>query len=257
MEQELIKRLATKMGIGSANVITKAEEYHRLSQVRCMALSTHTTATSDAVMCLELAALRMKQPVDKDYVVKLSGLNKKIYQNRLRSLEMMLGLNSQTGIRDLAVQHGCMEAINMAVEILQRYESSLSEAQQNDLDLSRPLFTTAALFTACKCMKMKADKTKLVAASGAKKGIFDRLCTLMEKFGQQRCSELEAEKKTAKPVSKRQQTFPDSPLDNEGEGITTKQKQQKTEVVGSTKPDYEEWKRKILANAEKARKADV
>lgn len=31
-----------------------------------------------------------------------------------------------------------------------RYESSLSEAQQMDLDFSKPLFITAALFTACR-----------------------------------------------------------------------------------------------------------
>lgn len=34
--------------------------------------------------------------------------------------------------------------------LLFRYESSLPEAQQMDLDFSKPLFTTAALFTACK-----------------------------------------------------------------------------------------------------------
>ncbi|MGH0131488.1 UNVERIFIED_CONTAM: hypothetical protein FKN15_077130 [Acipenser sinensis] len=95
--------------------------------------------------------------VSKEYVVKLSGLNKNVYQSHLKPLECMLGLETQMGIRDLAVQRGCTEAVNTAVKILPRYESSLPEAQQSGLDLSKLLFTTAALFTACKCMKIKEE----------------------------------------------------------------------------------------------------
>lgn len=62
----------------------------------------------------------------------------------------LLGLNSNVGIRDLAVQFSCTEAVNLAAEILQSYESGLPETQRADLDLSRPLFTTAALLSACR-----------------------------------------------------------------------------------------------------------
>ncbi|MBN3301292.1 ORC6 protein, partial [Amia calva] len=187
MEQDLIKKLASKLGITSSRILNKTEEYLRLSQVKCTGLASHTTAISKTVMCLELAAMSMKQPLDKEYVIKLSGLNKKTYQSHLKSMECMLGLETQTGIRDLAVQYCCTEAVSAAAKILQRYEASLPEAQQNDLDLSKPLFTTAALYTACKCMKIKVDK-KLSTMSGAKKSIFDRLCTQLEKFGIQICS---------------------------------------------------------------------
>ncbi|XP_041077403.1 origin recognition complex subunit 6-like [Polyodon spathula] len=64
------------------------------------------------------------------------------------SLDCMLGLVSQMGIRDLAVQHGCTEAVNTAVKKLHRSQSSLPEAQQSGLALSKLLFTTAALLTA-------------------------------------------------------------------------------------------------------------
>lgn len=43
----------------------KAEEYLRLSQVRCTGLAAHTTETSSAVMCLDLAASCMKCPLDR------------------------------------------------------------------------------------------------------------------------------------------------------------------------------------------------
>lgn len=57
---------------------------------------------------------------EQEYVVKLSGLNKKAYQSSLKAMECMLGLQSGLGLRDLAVQYGCMEAIKPASQILQR-----------------------------------------------------------------------------------------------------------------------------------------
>ncbi|XP_059856965.1 origin recognition complex subunit 6 isoform X2 [Delphinus delphis] len=185
MEPGLIRRLAPRLGIAEPEVLRKAEEYLRLSHVKCIGLAARTTETSNAVMCLDLAASYVKFPLDRDYLIKLSGLNKKMYQSCLKSFECLLGLNSNIGIRDLAVQFSCTEAVNMASKILQSYESSLPQTQQVDLDLSRPLFTTAALLSACKILKLKVDKNKMAATSGVKKAMFDRLCKQLEKIGQQ------------------------------------------------------------------------
>ncbi|XP_075432401.1 origin recognition complex subunit 6 isoform X2 [Ascaphus truei] len=199
MDYETLKRLAPKLGITSSKVIGKAEEYLRLSQVKCTGLAARTTATSNTVMCLELAAGSLKHPVDKEYLIRLSGLNKKVYQSCLKSFECLLGVDSKLGVRDLAVQHGCMEAVNMASKILHRYETRLVEAQQGDLDLSKPLFTTAALYSACRCLKLKMEKNKLLAASGVKRAIFNRLCVQLEEIGSQICREgAEAARKPAK-----------------------------------------------------------
>ncbi|XP_006012150.1 origin recognition complex subunit 6 [Latimeria chalumnae] len=253
MEQEMIRRLAPKMGITSSIIIRKAEEYRRLMQVKCTGFSAHTTATSNAVMCLDLAAMTAKYAVDKDYLIKLSGLNKQTYQSCLKSLECLLGLDSHLGIRELAVQYGCMQAVNTAAKILQRYEASLPEAHQSDLDLSKPLFTTSALFAACKCMKMKADKGKLVAASGVKRSIFDRLCTQMEKFGQQICSESPVSQAKGNKASKRRTTLLECVEEHQEEDLVPLPKQQKTEPETAYKENYEEWKQKILENAAKAK----
>lgn len=43
----------------------KAEEYLRLSQVKCATLLVQMSATSSAVICLDLAAGFMKHPMDK------------------------------------------------------------------------------------------------------------------------------------------------------------------------------------------------
>ncbi|XP_053438063.1 origin recognition complex subunit 6 isoform X2 [Nycticebus coucang] len=226
MGSELIRRLAPRLGLSEPEVLRKAEEYLRLSQVKCAGLSVLTTETSSAVMCLDLAASCMKCPLDRAYLIKLSGLNKKIYQSCLKSFECLLGLDSNIGIRDLAVQFSCTEAVNIASKLLQSYESSLPKTQQVDLDLSRPLFTSAALLSACKILKLKVDKNKMVATAGVKKAIFDRLCKQLEKIGQQTDK---IEKKVELP-----------------------HKPQKDEDLTQ---DYEEWKRKILENAANVQKA--
>lgn len=56
----------------------------------------------------------------KSYFVKLSGLNKTTYQSSMKSLECLLEVNPRLGMRDLAVQFCCVEAVNTASRILQR-----------------------------------------------------------------------------------------------------------------------------------------
>uniref|UniRef100_A0A8D2LZG4 Origin recognition complex subunit 6 n=1 Tax=Zonotrichia albicollis TaxID=44394 RepID=A0A8D2LZG4_ZONAL len=224
----------------------KAEEYLRLSQVKCTGLMAQMTATSSAVMCLDLAAAFMKQPVDKSYCVKLSGLNKTTYQSSMKSLECLLGVNQRLGMRDLAVQFCCSEAVTMASEILQRYERSLSEAQRADLDFSKPLFVTAALCTACRCLKLKVDKTKMVATSGVKKAIFDRLCSQLEKISQQLSKAVPVAAETPESLQSTLEQCEQEDGSEEDEELPCKQP--KTE----TNQDYEEWKKKILENAAKA-----
>lgn len=254
----MFTRLASKMAVTSSKILCQAEEYMRLSQVKCTGLG-NSTATSKAVICLELAATALKFPLDKEYAIKLSGLNKKLYQSNLRSMECMLGLNTNLGLRDLAVQYGCIEAVKVAGLILQRYEESLPAAQQEDLDLAKPLFTTAALFTACKCMKIKVDR-KLAASSGVKKSIFDRLCSQLHTIGQQVCSETSCLKQPVKKGQKRQKSLAESfGQKEEAEEIlpTSPKQRNEEESEENVKEDYEEWKRKILENAQKLKKENV
>ncbi|KAM4614099.1 origin recognition complex subunit 6-like [Discoglossus pictus] len=107
----------------------KAEEYLRLAQVKCTGLAGRTTATSNAVMCLQLAANSLKHPVDK------------------------LG--------------------------------SMDRERTENITL---------------CLKLKVEKNKLIAASGVKKTIFERLCIQLEKIGSQIIVENEAV--TAQPRKK-------------------------------------------------------
>lgn len=254
----MFTKLASKMGISSSRVLRQAEENVRLSQVRCTGLG-NTTATSKAVICLELAAASMKLPIDKEYAIKLSGLNKQLYQSSLRALECLLGLEAPLGLRDLAVQYGCTDALKLAAQILDRYEASLPAAQQQDLDLSKSLFTTAALHSACKCLKMKVDR-KLALSSGAKKGIFDRLCSQLLRLGQDICKQATPLSSPVEPPQRRVNPLRESSAGQEDQdhGLPTAPKQQReAQSEESETQDYETWKRKILENALKAKNPQV
>ncbi|XP_073516024.1 origin recognition complex subunit 6 [Phyllobates terribilis] len=252
MEAETLKRLAPKLGITSARVLGKAEEFLRLSQVKCTGLSSLTTATSSAVMCLQLAAASLNHPIDKDYLIRLSGLNRKVYLSCVRSFECLLGVDARLSLRDLAIQHGCLEAVSVAAKILNRYESALPQAQQEDLDLSKPLFITAALFAACRCLKFKVEKNKLLAVSGVKKTIFERLCVQLEKIGAEICQENAA---ITQQPRRKPRTLLESieRASDEEEDEEIPRKQSRTDTADKEE-DYEEWKRKILENAAKAAK---
>ncbi|KAF6078911.1 origin recognition complex subunit 6 [Phyllostomus discolor] len=250
MESGLVSRLARRLGIAEPDVLGKAEEYLRLSQVKCAGLSARTTEAGRAAVCLDLAAACARCPLDRAYLTTLSGLNKKTYQSCLKSFECLLGLNSSVGIRDLAVQFGCTEAVSLASQVLQSYESSLPQTQQADLDLSRPLFTAAALLTACRILKLKVDKNKMVAASGVKKAIFDRLCKQLEKVGQQVDRDPQG---SGSPPWKRKKTAADPPGARETE--TVAEPPRKPQPAEDQPLDYEEWKRKILENAARAQEA--
>ncbi|GCB71219.1 origin recognition complex subunit 6 isoform X1 [Scyliorhinus torazame] len=254
MDQEVIARLSVTLRIESRKVIRKAEEYLRLSEVKCTGFSAHMTATSRAVMCLDLAATSLKHPLDKELVRRLSGLQKKVYQSHLKAMESILGLHSQLGIRDLAVQYGCTEAVDASVKILQRYEASLPEAQQGDLDFSKPLFTNAALFSACKCLKIKIEKPKLIASSGVKKSIFDRLCSQMEIFGQLICNESTEQPKQNKRRRTLLELLEKVEADEES---ATEPKREKPESKTTKEQDYEDWKRRILENAAKVKQMNT
>ena len=172
-----------------------------------------------------------------------------MYQSCLKSFECLLGLNSNIGIRDLAVQFSYTEAVNVASKILQSYESSLPQTQQVDLDLPRPLFTTAALLSACKILKLKVDRNKMAATSGVKKAIFDRLYKQLEKIGQQ----IDREPgDSATPPQKKKKTMTASSAKEIENAVETLHKLQKDEDLTQ---DYEEWKRKILENAARAQKS--
>lgn len=65
--------------------------------------------------------------------IKLSGLKKSAYLTSLKTLESILDLCPKTSMRDMAVQFGCLEALDLASKVLDRYVRMYS-AQSAKLD---------------------------------------------------------------------------------------------------------------------------
>lgn len=59
--------------------------------------------------------------VTQKQVQKLSGLQPRPYHSALHSVEKMLDLSTHVSLRELAVRFGCLEAEQLASEILQKY----------------------------------------------------------------------------------------------------------------------------------------
>ncbi|XP_013929223.1 PREDICTED: LOW QUALITY PROTEIN: origin recognition complex subunit 6 [Thamnophis sirtalis] len=229
MEREVLQRWAAKLGVSTPGVIRNI--------IAGLAIMLENTLWLRCPFLL------------KGYFVKLSGLNRATYQRYLRSFESLLALQSNVGIREVAVQFSCLEAEKLASKILQRYESSLPEIQQVALDLSKPLFTTVALFTACRTLKLKVDKTKMVSVSGVKKTIFDRLHAQLEKISQQINREGDS---LSMKLEEPQKSFLE---DLAKEEAKVSRKRPKNEIEPTE--DYEEWKRRILENAAKSQSNSV
>lgn len=85
---------------------------------------------------------------------KLSGLQPKAYTSSYQTVMKLLNLTPRLKVKELAVRFGCLEAVTLAEEILrcyrERIKAKYSAAQQEGLDLHKPLYTAAALYCSCK-----------------------------------------------------------------------------------------------------------
>ncbi|KAK3086030.1 hypothetical protein FSP39_012387 [Pinctada imbricata] len=232
------------MGVGkgsSENIKDKAEELCQLVDVRVGSSSLTSlglTGHCPVIMCLDMAASLAGHPINKADAVRLSGVQKKVYTNGIKALESMLGLQSQTSIRDLAVQFGCTGAIDLASHIIKSYgENTCAE-----VDISTPLFTAASLCSACRALKLKIDWGKLREVCGVKKSTYDKLVSEMEKIA----TKFLEEKKVV--THRKTRTLLDD-VEQQLNEKTYVSKVQTEEESSEGVDDYEEWKARILESA--------
>lgn len=152
----------------SRAVSGRASEYCRLAELKCPGGSVSTSCM--ALVCIELAASRLGEAFDKvggsyfnglwycwlvqKQAVKLSGLQAKAYLGWYRTIEKLLGLSSQLGPKELAIRLGCLDAVELAEELLRAYKERMQEkystARREGMDFNEPLYTAAALYYSCK-----------------------------------------------------------------------------------------------------------
>ncbi|CAG2243870.1 ORC6 [Mytilus edulis] len=228
MSKNAVKSVAQNLGVTSQSIIRKAEELLQLIDIRVGSQSLtvlNLTGSCCVVMCIDLAATGSGQPVNKSEALRLSGVNKKIYRNGLKTLESMLGLEERTTIRDLAIKFGCTGAADLACQVLQSYEKSFSGA---DMDFSGSLFMASSLCAACRVLKIKVDRTKLIEICSIKSYKVD--------WEQESCAG-EEENTIVDDIERLSQDEVSTP------------KKQKEEEEQNIKTDYEQWKKQILENA--------
>ncbi|XP_013409590.1 origin recognition complex subunit 6-like [Lingula anatina] len=233
----------------------KAEEYVRLLDIRGGSSTLSALALTGScisVICIDLAARTMGATIDKKLAAKFAGVNKKAYSTGYKTLEHMLDLQPHISIHSLAVQFGCTNATALARQVLQRYSLEFSEkltaAQKEDMDFTRPVFQAAALSAACRQLKTKLDRSKLMEVSGVKKVEFDQLQTEMSKYANM----IQADQKA--PKGKRNRSFIEElGLSFQDDDFVSDAKVTKVEEAKEADDsDYEEWKRRILEEADKA-----
>ncbi|KAL3860252.1 hypothetical protein ACJMK2_010401 [Sinanodonta woodiana] len=243
--------LITLGKLSQRQLLLKAEEYSHLLDIRASSTSLSAlklTGSSKIVLSLDLAASTCSHAVDKANVVRLSGLQKKLYCSALKAVENLLDLQEKTSIKELAVQFGCTGAITLAQEALHSYEEDYNSKACQEMDFTTLLFQGAALCAACRNLKLKMDRIKLVQKIGVKKTIFDRLVADLERHV---IKVLESKKIVTK---KRSRTLLDEVEKQLQESLEPNPKAQKIDET-TKKVNYAEWKKRILESAAQAKNA--
>ncbi|XP_033755547.1 origin recognition complex subunit 6-like [Pecten maximus] len=254
MSKQPISAMSSKLGISSQRTIQKAKELQQLMEIRVGSGSLDAlgiTGSCPLIMCLDLAASATGQPLTKTEAIRLSGVNKKVYANGLRALESMLEIEVKQTIKDLAIQFGCSGAVTLAEQALQRYEESHNSKSCTEMDFSVPMFQASALYAACRKLKTKVDRKKIVEVCGIKRTTFDRLVADLEKLAETIIDEQSKVKSTNK---KRPKSLMDDVERFMQEGENKREKTDDAEENGGN-VDYNDWKRKILEKALKAKEA--
>ncbi|XP_018021150.1 origin recognition complex subunit 6 isoform X2 [Hyalella azteca] len=238
---QLLLIMGKKIGVTSPATQCKAQELHRRLTARGV---KGLTATAEVVICLQLAATLCHETFDKDACVKLSGLTAIKYRSQVQAIALMLGLNLHLTIHDLAVTHSVLAAEKLALDILKAYET-----EGYGVDVSLPIYQTTALVAACVQLKLKLNKRRLLESCGINKKTFDKLLEVLTSLASK--IHIKDGNKTTEGDRKRQKTLMELIEDNMANDAEdhVASKQQKCDK-DQDNDDFEEWKRKILLEAQ-------
>ncbi|CAL4064329.1 unnamed protein product [Meganyctiphanes norvegica] len=244
MDSQMLRSTATKLGISSQKTLRKAEELIRLLSVKGgnrMSLGT----SAKAVICLELAASLTGATVEKSQVIGLSGLKRPAYAATSQTVERLLGVTSGVSITGLCVTHTATSAKDLAIKVLKEYESQMQK--QGGVDGTLAVFQAAAVLSACKVMKVRVDKKSLYEASKSKRAVYDKVVEAMTKIAE------EINTKKTVVVAKRGKTILDMVEDHMREESPEKRRKlddDQEKGTEATDEEFDEWKKRILAQAQ-------
>uniref|UniRef100_A0A336LP92 CSON010155 protein n=1 Tax=Culicoides sonorensis TaxID=179676 RepID=A0A336LP92_CULSO len=244
-ENKIIIQTAKKLGLNpSTELISRCSEFLRLLELKSSIISS-TSNTARTVICLDIAShvTATQESLDTSGLFKCSGLRKSSYINTKRMIEKALDLNLKVGINEICLKLGISEAKKLATEILNKYQSFCCTTDKINDDFSHPQYAAVAVHCACKKLKVKVQKQKLVNESLLKPQQWMALAKRFEKLLEKDDSSGKANDKTIGKNTTKEQKVQDECAENES-------KSKKRPLANDTKEeDYEHWKTRILKKA--------
>ncbi|XP_058465985.1 origin recognition complex subunit 6 [Malaya genurostris] len=167
-ENKLLLQMIQKLGLAEHEQIApKSTELLRLLQVKSAGGVANLGDYAKAVICIDLASSHLGVPCDSEMTLKLSGLKKSAYANNKRTLEKLLDINQLMGINEICIQLGLHQVQKEATFLLNSYKSFV-DGRSAEIDFTHPQYATMSVFQACKRIKVKPPKAKLVSLSHLK-----------------------------------------------------------------------------------------
>ncbi|KAH8399527.1 hypothetical protein KR222_010814 [Zaprionus bogoriensis] len=158
----LIAQIIVKQGLrDEPNVLEKTTELIRLLELRSSNVPLHINEYGKIVLCMDLACSLLGIGFDKVQALKLSALRKSHYENNKRMFEKLLDLNKLLNANHICVQLGLNGAAQKADELLALFKAVSGE----NSDADHPQYPAMAVFHACRLLRIKVSKSKLMAFS--------------------------------------------------------------------------------------------
>ncbi|ETN60531.1 origin recognition complex subunit 6 [Anopheles darlingi] len=239
-ENKLLLQIITKLGLaGHDSLVAKSTELQRLLQIRSSSgMTSNLSDSAKTTLCIDLAAGLLGLPIDTEMALKLSGLRKTAYSGGRRTLEKILDINRTIGIAEICVQLGLSQVQKEATVLLEAYKRYISGGGQ--IDFTHPQYATMAVFQACKRLKMKPPKTKLVPFSALKPAQW----TLLEKNWEKCLANVDLSEAKAK-VEPSEARMIESKANDSTPAVSSSRNHESPEKTES----YQSWKKRMLEKA--------
>ncbi|XP_034479048.1 origin recognition complex subunit 6 [Drosophila innubila] len=228
----LIAQLISKMGLNDEpNVLEKTTELLRLLELRSTNVPLQVNEYGKIVLCADLASSFLGIGFDKEQALKLSALRKTHYVNNKRMFEKLLDLNKIPSVNDICVQLSLSEVTRKAEELLALFKAVVG----NNPDADHPQYAAMAVFHACRLLKKKVSKTKIMPFSNLRPSQWQQLEHQWERMIEKHHKEINVASKLNDQIDLNQDKIISE----------IKQKSHKTEIE-----DYEKWKSRMISLAE-------
>lgn len=173
----------------------------------------------------------------------MAGVRKSNYISTKRLFENLLNINKVLGVKEICVQLGLSEVQSEAEKVLKKYQKA---TEINPNDLKHPQYATMAIYMACKKLKVKVSKQKLVPMSRLKPTQW----TLLEKRFDKIIQPVEEPKTGVKKKRGKENGDEEMEVDDGKQEVGGVKKKIISKVkTEEAVEDYETWKARMLKKA--------